>query len=446
MRDVHRVPVGVGPETGRNWGRAATSAVVVSMLALVGNVVTPAGASADTGVVFVGTPKIDRRFTVNSDSSRTSSSFVVTGTLVDDGGAPVANTQLAVNLDPAPAMQIAADAAGQGATGLPLSAVKTDAKGHFSLPVPALKNIGQYVDADGIATLLFMSFDAKQDLVFRQDVRLPSAPGEGAHAPLDDEKVFKSARTVAARSKSGTSVLPELTGVTLTAKRTPTKARARAVNAASECTRTWGTAPWASYQWKREGTPTRNWVPVQHVETGGHTKVAYDWSNTTETSLEIAVKYEYKGVGAKGGYAHALLVSAGINFDLGNYYTRDLDVSYDFYDYRLWCTLSGDATKVRDSKVIEVRPYHFAGYNRSTTYRTVYHCTPAYKDLLGHALWVSRKTTTTFSAGLSLKGVEVGVKQINTAEHKKTFTPTRDGATICGQGNDPVSTEKVMGD
>lgn len=424
------------------------SAAVVSVLAVGGNVVAAEGAWADDRVVFVGTPSVDPRFTVNGDTSRTSTSFVVTGTLIDDHGDPVANTQLSVNLDPGPTMLRAAtesDAEG-AAVGLPLSVAKTDAKGHFSLPVPALKNIAEYLDEDGLATLLFMSFDDNQNLMFRQHVRLPQDPGQAARAPMDDDKVFTSARTLAARSDSATkSISPELKGITLTTKSTPKQARTLAVNAGSECTRTLGGRPWSSYRWKREGSPTRNWVPVQHVETGGKTKVTYDWSNTKETSIEGAAKFEYSGLGAKTGYTKAVVTGAGVNFSLGNYYTRDLDVSYDFYDYRLWCTLSGDARRPVDAKVVEARPYKFAGYNRSTTYRVVYSCTAAYKDLLGHPLWVSRKNTTTVTAGLTLKGVEVNVKQINTDEHKKTFSPSGDGATICGQNNDPVSTEKVIG-
>jgi hypothetical protein len=381
------------------------SILVVSTVAVVGNVVVASGASADSQVIFVGTAKDDPRFTVNGDSSRTSSAFAVTGVLVDDEGVPVAETRLSVNLDPSPAMLVAAEPGPQGAAGLPLSVVKTDADGNFSLPVPALRDIEQYVDSDGTVMLLFMSFGSGQDLMLRQSVWLPQNTGDAALATLDNEQVFRSKQTATTRAESRTgTAVPELKEITLTAKRTP--ARANAVSPSSECTRTWGSRPWGSYQWKREGSPTRNWVPVQHVETGGKTRVTYEWSNTRETSIETAVNYEYKNVGARGGFSKSVVTSAGVNFSLGNYYTRDLDVSFDFYNYRLWCALSGDATNLKDSKVVEIRPYKFAGYNRSTTYRFVYSCTASYRGPLGHALWVSRKRVHLFE-GWSFWGFSV---------------------------------------
>ncbi|MEV6816411.1 hypothetical protein [Micromonospora sp. NPDC051296] len=394
--------------------------------------------TTDPALSYVGDATTDPRFTDDADEDRQSSSFVITGTLVEDDGSPVANQTLSVSLDPGPAMLLAAEDDDEGAEGLLLSGTTTNSEGEFSLPVPAMKDIDQYVDEEGLATLLFMSAEDGRDLLYRQYVRLPEAAGQRARSLQDDEESLPEDEVVSA-DLSG-----ELTGMTLAVSGAADGISAAAVDYGAECRRVWGSTPWGNYQWKRQGSAIRKWVPVQRAQTGNKTHMTYEWSNTKETYVQTSIDYTYKSAKVTGGYSKSVVSSSGVNFSVGHSIVRDLEVEYDFYAYQLHCSMSGDATKTRGTGVLEYRPYQFKGFNRVSTYRSYYTCPDSsYRGLLSNTLWVSRSNTTTFSGGVSLNGIGVNAKQTNTTGHKKSYVPKKQSAYVCGQNANPTQTEKV---
>jgi hypothetical protein len=176
-------------------------------------------------------------------------------------------------------------------------------------------------------------------------------------------------QTVNAVTNMSMTVSPPSTDATVSAQ---------SVNIGKECTRVFGTTPWANYKWKREGDPVRTWVPVQRAQTGNKTTMKYEWSNSKETFMETGVEYGYKGASAEGGFSKSVVTSSGLNFSIDHQVVRDLEVEYDYYHYGLWCQLSGDATKWRYTNVRELRPYVFKGFSQSTTYSGYYRCTNAH--------------------------------------------------------------------
>jgi hypothetical protein len=132
------------------------------MLAAVGTAagvagMSEAGAAVVSAQSFSGTAANDARFTDNPDPARTSNSFTVSGTLKNEAGVPVPNLDVTVSLDPSPAMLIASETDPDAAVGLQLAGSRTDANGRYSVTIPALKNISNYLDGDGTVSLLFTS-------------------------------------------------------------------------------------------------------------------------------------------------------------------------------------------------------------------------------------------------------------------------------------------------
>ena len=424
--------------------RGVTAAALTALLVVAGSAVVATPALASSTIVYVGSAADSAAFTTDKDPERTSTAFSITGTLVDNDGRPVADQSLSVSLDPSPQMLLAAETDENAPGGLMLSQVRTGDDGSFRLPVPALRNIDQYLDQDGLATLLFMSLDGTTDVVYRQYVELPVDAGDKAESAIgvsaEDTEDVKPGDTVAD---------DDLTSLKLAASPnvSPVEsvgAKASAVSPGNECTRAWGTTPWGSYQWRKEGSAIRKWVPVQRSQTGSKTNMTYEWSNTSETFVQVAMNYAYKAVTVAEGYTKSVNKGSGVDFDEGYDVVRDLEVEFDFYSYGLYCSLSGDATKWRAANVHEIRPYAFKGFNRDTTYRSYYTCpNRSYRGQLSSTLWVSRSSTTTFSGGVSVGGIGVDAKQTNTSSHKKSYVPKVSGAYICGQNGNPTSTEKV---
>ncbi|NYH42072.1 hypothetical protein HNR22_001799 [Micromonospora jinlongensis] len=385
--------------------------------------------------------------TANSDPARASTSFPISGNLVDQDGSPIRNADLAVYLDPGPAML----AGSASVPGLQIAATQTEQNGQFQLQVPALKNLGSYLDPKGQVTLQFVSFGGRHSMLYQQKVKLPSTVGEPALARVDDKRVFSDrSRTFGMRTQDG-RVSPELAGMRLTATTSATDTMSQAGPAAgaqsledSECARTWEGHPWAQYWWIREGGPIKTWVPVQRAQTGKKTTMKYEWSSSTESSTEVAVNYEYKVVAAGGGYTDLTEAGNGVPFSVGQNVIRDLEAEYDYYSFRLWCGLSGDATQKRDAKVTKALPVSFTGGSRNSSYSGYYTCTNNnFKTEINNPLWVSKASTTTLQTSTSIYGISLSTKQVNTSLHKKTYTPVTGPAYLCGEDGNPVDTEKV---
>ncbi|MFC3987610.1 DNRLRE domain-containing protein [Actinoplanes siamensis] len=248
---------------------------------------------------FAGAPANDSRFTENLDPKRTSNSFPVSGTLRDKAGNPIPNLDITVSLDPSPAMLIASETDPDAAVGLQLAGARTDADGHYSVKVPALKDINKYIDEDGNVTLLITGFGSA-DLVQRQLVKLPtgtqtqatsaialrktsdSEPGAVEPEPEPEPSSSEAAAQVTVRQMSvagdgspdPSEEAQTLDNLDLAATKNQSDSgnmSASSVNPATECKRAMGNVPWSNYKWQREFNPIRQWVPVQRVQTKGRT-------------------------------------------------------------------------------------------------------------------------------------------------------------------------------
>lgn len=372
--------------------------------------------------------------TADSDPRRASSSFTISGALRDEEEHPVRDAVLAVYLDPGPAMLLGVEPA----AGISLAAARTTDQGEFELRVPALRDITAYLDEDGNVTLLFMSFGERHTLMHHQQVTLPTAGGQPVRP------VLTGSAEVSFPEVQGSS----LVGMVLPATTVPAGQEEGGVGTQSlesdACTRVWSPTPWGNYYWVREGSAFRRWVPVQRAQTGNKTNMTYEWGNTQSTSVEVAVNFEYNKTAGKAGWSKTISNSAGVNFNVGYNVVRDLEVEYDFYNYRLWCSISGDTTNRRDAKVTKALPYQFKGGNRNSSYTGYYTCpNTSYRIEISNQLWVSRSATTTISGNLSIYGVSLSGSQANTSSHKKTYTPKSTPARLCGYNANPTVTEKV---
>ncbi|MEU8014316.1 GDSL-type esterase/lipase family protein [Micromonospora parva] len=418
-------------------------------LAVTGVSQSPASAAnkpstPSTQVVEVGSSKA----TSDDDPARANTSFPVSGTLADKDGSPIREANLAVYLDPSPAMQ--KDSA--PAEGIRLANTRTNSRGEFRLKVPALKNIDAYVDRKGQVTLQFMSFGDQHSLLYQQQVKLPSKAGEPARAAVADRNVYPDQSRVATMAVLGGRVTPALTGMNLTAATKPTKSTKQTaatsgfpdIDYEGECNRVWGQIPWGSYWWVKEGDPIKTWVPVQRAQTADKTTMKYEWGNSEETSTEIAVNFENTHVTVGGGFADLTASGSGVNFEVGHNVVRDLEVEYDFYKHRLWCSISGDVTNRRPVGITKALPDSFAGGNRNSTYSGYYQCpNVGYRSEINNPLWVSRASTTTLTGSASAFGISLAAQQVNSSSHKKTYTPVTKPAYLCGEDGNPVATEKV---
>jgi hypothetical protein len=426
------------------------------------------------------------------DPSRQSNAFTISGTLQGgdeqgDNAQTLAYRRFAVSLDPSNAMLVATENAEDAvAEVLDLGATETDGAGRFTVDVPALRAIDDYVEEDGSVGLLFQSLDDDYELMWRTPVHLPRGGQKQATAADPDAKVYKKSldKKTTARppdrltpdgeldlSASVPDIEPapvavdELTLAGLVPSHTGDSAPAaagRSVAAADvgsgekakACRAAMGNTPWDSYGWTKKGPVYREWVPVQRAQTGDKTKMKYEWSNTKENSVEILAKLGYSGSGGtavSAGSAKAVKTGTGLTFNVGHDVVRDLDAEYDFATYTLRCKVSGSDIW-RDSKLTKVQMYQFKGFSRSNHYTGYYTCPQArWKGAIAAELWVSRDATSTFSFSLGANGSYRGVgadvsltsKQTNTSSHKKTFIEAKAGAKICGQNGNPTVTEKV---
>ncbi|MEV8505062.1 hypothetical protein AB0368_09565 [Actinoplanes sp. NPDC051475] len=426
------------------------------------------------------------------DPSRESNAFTISGTLQggDEHGDNVktlARKRFAVSLDPSNAMLLATEGSDDSvATILDLGATETDGAGKFTVQIPALRDIDNYVEEDGSVGLLFQGLDDGFELMWRTPVHLPHGGEKQATAAVPDEKVYKKSlgtkTTVLPPDKvtadgeldlSGPvpdvpSVPVAVSDLTLTglvtsgtadAASSATRESVAAADVGSgekakACRAAMGNTPWDSYGWTKKGPVYREWVPVQRAQTGDKTKMKYEWSNTKENSVDILAKLGYSGSGGtaiSAGSSKSVKVGSGLTFNVGHDVVRDLDAEYDFATYTLRCKVSGSDI-YRDSKLTKVQMYQFKGFSRTNHYTGYYTCpNPSYKGPIPAELWVSRDSTSAFSFTLGANGSYRGVgadvgltsKQTNTTSHKKTYIEVKPGAVLCGQNGNPTRTEKV---
>lgn len=427
----------------------------------------------------------DSRFVRADDPSRQSNAFTISGILQDDDAQLLAHKRFAVSLDPSATMLLATEGDDEStAEVLDLAATETDEEGKFTVQVPALRSIDNYVEEDGSVGLMFHSLDDDFELLWRTPVYLPRGSEQQATAAvIDDEAYGAPDEAKRPEGSDGNTTdedgeldlhapVPEdppttvavddlmLKGVVTskTARSSTQDVSTQDVGSSTKakaCNKAMGNVPWDNYGWKKKGPVYREWIPVQRAQTGNKTKMKFEWTNNKEHSTEILANLGYTndngGTAVSAGFSKSVKKGEGLTFNLGHNIVRDLDAEYDFATYVLRCKVSGSDIW-RDSKLKKVQMYEFKGFSRKSNYTGYYTCPQSkWRGSLTAELWVSRESTSSFSFTLggngSYKGVGANLslttKQSHTKVHKKTYIPVKSGSKICGQNGNPTKTEKV---
>jgi hypothetical protein len=198
-------------------GRRMTTVIALAALTVSGATISviPSAQAPNGGSATLARSPTLSRLTTDADPARTTSSFTLTGTVVDDNGAPAANTNLSINLDPSGPMLTRAAAGGPDAVGFLVAETVTTADGTFTVRIPALKGIEDYIDEDGAAHLYVMGAHDRGFVHHRLELELPTTPGARPVVPFVDDEVMRTRASKTTRAAEGKAPADELVSVTL---------------------------------------------------------------------------------------------------------------------------------------------------------------------------------------------------------------------------------------
>ncbi|GGJ81616.1 hypothetical protein GCM10010123_09260 [Pilimelia anulata] len=374
------------------------------------------------------------KLTTDDDPAHTSAGFVLSGVLVDEGGAPVPGVPLAFALDPSPEMQIAAEQ-GKDAIGFELASATTDGDGRFAAPIPALKDTSQYADENGANRLWVSGSGTNHAISHRFELIFPKDEGQRPRTTYKDEHTV-----TAGRARSAAEERPEVLSVKVPAH--PAKALPVALrpgdNPHTACVMSWPKREYTQqYKWKQMGGGVKSMVNIQTLWTKGKSKAKFEWSNTKETRVSVGVDAAYRDAKFKASREKAAKTSSGVNFSIDAKKKLEAQVQYEFREYRVYCHYRSEGWDL--AFYTEVKPYMFTGGNKKGKSSARFGCAKSVP--LENELWVSRETSHTGSLSVSLFGA-LDSSQINTKIHKKTYTAIKP-TTLCGVKEYPVIEDRV---
>lgn len=388
------------------------------------------------------------RLQAAADASTAPGSTLMTGRLLDPAGEPLPDTEVRIDLEPAPSVAAAAPA-GAGVALVRLGFATSDDQGRFRVEAQPLADLHGYVDRDGSASLLITSSSARGRLLYHVSAFPPegsarewtwASPDPGVAAgPVSPTRATGSLSATSAPGPAG------LTGLVLHTTDSPAApAGGTAGSLAATAVAGGDYCPGVTYYWRRyDGAVIKNWSRVQRVFTKGRTKWRYNWSTTASTMVDAAANLGKAGALVSAGFVHVQRASAGVDFSFGHQVDADAAVQFDNRPYYLYCH-DVPSGKTWYSGVYEWRPYKFTGGNQHMKPKNaIFRCRAAYRIKIRDPLWVARSTSYTYSGGAKLSTISVRVKQQNDAYHKLTFVPKPAPAWLCGSNDYPVYARQV---
>ncbi len=196
--------------------------------------------------------------------------------------------------------------------------------------------------------------------------------------------------------------------------------------------------------------PTRkyyNWytadVKQQRFDTGKYESVAYSWTNTATTQAQIGIEEGIGDVSFKAGLDHALSSSTGGETDVGHNVYGDMTLNYKFLRYQMGCK-PVDALGVQVGPIIWTQIYYdymdywSSGHNY-VKLSNLWACQSKYEQVVGVGnIWLSKATTTTYSAGVAGLGINLEVQSTNDSGHTIQYDASST-THICGSNNLPTT-------
>lgn len=207
-------------------------------------------------------------------------------------------------------------------------------------------------------------------------------------------------------------------------------------------------------KWLFTGTTTDRLTPIQKIDTATHGKVKYEYSNTENTKFQIA--YGGTGPNYAGGFTYSMDNSygAGINATVNNNFNGAWSLNYRYRQYEQFCTThdwvdtytEAQQYGAPSSGETKWQAHHWLSGSQPVSLYDMYYCYSGVppQNIYG-TLWVARSTTSTLQGFFSVAGVGLDTTQQNSDNHKLSWSPdsTSNYVKICGNNNDPLHANKV---
>jgi hypothetical protein len=380
------------------------------------------------------------------------------GTLVGADGRAVAGQEVQVDLEPARELMGRQLAEGQGFQALPLGRVDTDAAGRFQLRVPAqLGDLTGYRNEDGSVGVTVSSFDNGRQGMLHLDV-FPreagrsgwSATREGSGRTTDrgtvDLTLSIAATPAATAAKAGAA--GAAAGAAGAGGRTAANGSAAAMAAPeSKCPQSQGMTGY-SWVWGPSNNLLRKWVTVEQVLTKARSRTRFDWRETHNTAMEMTANTGAGGALATIGLTKSNQNTNGITFTSGagtnttpNF--LNFQAEWTYRAQNLYCINYANGSHYY-AGVYRWVPYQFTGGNRAVKPSgNTFACNPNYAATSGYEIYVSRKTTQTYTYGVGWSGLNARSQQTNGDEQRLTYRPVSGPFGLCGSNQVPARASLV---
>jgi hypothetical protein len=211
---------------------------------------------------------------------------------------------------------------------------------------------------------------------------------------------------------------------------------------------------WYSIVWKWSGKVQDRLTPIQKIDTFDHALVKYKWADTKKTKWQIA----YTGSSTyRGGmsYANTQVLEQGFTASVGNSFNGGWTVNTRFRHFRQYCTNHEwvDTQAELDqygyySGQDKWQSHKWLGGHEGVEHYDMYYCwngAPPQKIGAGGSLWVARTSTSRIGGFFGVGGVQLDTSQQNSTSYKFTIRPDAQAEYIlvCGNNNTPLEASKV---
>jgi hypothetical protein len=384
------------------------------------------------------------------DDANATGPRVLTGTVVDENGAPLGGARIYV-------YALGNTESGDTQSMDRIALARSDAHGDFVV-AGALRRIVR-LNPDGSVPLeLDVVTRDETKKIFNLDAVAPQGPnGQWTWgAQVDHELVSDDADTADSEAhKPITDIVLDMKEAHVAPGGPPGKSNGSqngdmtAAMTYSDCKN----QPYYLIKWFFTGTTTDRLTPIQKIDTATHGKVKYAYSNTSNTKFQIA--YGGTGPNYAGGFAYSIEDSygAGVDATVGNNFNGAWTLNYRYRQYEQFCTTHDWVDTYSEAQQYGAssgetkwQAHHWLGGSQPVSNYDLYYCysgVPA-QNVYG-TLWVARSTTSTLQGYFNVAGVGLDTTQQNSDYHKLSWSPdsTSNYVRICGNNSDPLHANKV---
>lgn len=135
----------------------------------------------------------------------------------------------------------------------------------------------------------------------------------------------------------------------------------------------------------------------------------------------------------------------GVKLSIGNGTSKLLKLQWEYMVYHKKCLGPGPAYAYYWLDVCQWRPKRLTSCSLPYDNAPTWDCTNATTVPMGTETWIARSSKVIWLGSVSIGGVKADTKQVDSSEHKITFTPDSGEATpnVCGDTDYPLYANRV---